>query len=78
MLCQSSKRFSLSSTPDKAHILLAQSEIGLAIKFLTRALSLEPKHLEARELLGIAELEGGDPNAGRLVCPLARISGWSD
>ena len=55
---------------DKAHTLLAQSDFPLAIKFLTRALSQDPNHLEARELLGVAELEGGDPEAGRAVSSL--------
>lgn len=46
-------------------MLLAQSNFELAIKFLERALSLEPGNLEARELLGVAELEGGDVDNGR-------------
>lgn len=46
-------------------MLLAQSNFELAIKFLERALSLEPGNLEARELLGVAELEGGDVDTGR-------------
>jgi len=52
---------------EKAHILLAQSNFELAIKFLQRALSLDAANLEGRELLGIAELEGGDADAGREV-----------
>jgi Flp pilus assembly protein TadD len=52
---------------DKAHTLLAQSNFELAIKFLARAIQLEPANLEARELLGVAELEGGDPDVGREV-----------
>ncbi|WOO81451.1 putative assembly chaperone of rpl4 [Vanrija pseudolonga] len=50
---------------DKAHVLLAQSNFDLAIKFLERALQLEPTNLEARELLGVAELEEGDGDKGR-------------
>jgi Flp pilus assembly protein TadD len=34
---------------------------------LSRAVQLEPANAEARELLGIAELEGGDPDTGREV-----------
>ncbi len=52
---------------EKAHILLGQSNFDLAIKFLERALALEPENLESRELLGVAELEGGDPDVGREV-----------
>ncbi|KAL7424035.1 hypothetical protein Q5752_001620 [Cryptotrichosporon argae] len=50
---------------DKAHTLLAQSNFELAIKFLERLLELEPENGEARELVGIAELEGGDADRGR-------------
>jgi cytochrome c-type biogenesis protein CcmH/NrfG len=39
------------------------------MKFLERALSLEPTNLEARELIGIAELEEGDAEKGREVNP---------
>lgn len=52
---------------EKAHILLAQSNFELAIKFLQRALSIDAANLEGRELLGIAELEGGDADVGREV-----------
>ncbi len=45
---------------DKAHTLLAQSNFELAIRFLSRALEMDAGNLEARELLGVAELEGGD------------------
>ncbi|WRT69109.1 uncharacterized protein IL334_006093 [Kwoniella shivajii] len=54
-----------ASLIDKAHTLLAQSNFELAIKFLDRALELEPANLEARELVGIAELEAGDEERGR-------------
>ncbi|ODN97274.1 hypothetical protein L198_03837 [Cryptococcus wingfieldii CBS 7118] len=50
---------------EKAHILLGQSNFELAIKFLERVLEIDPKNLEARELVGIAELEAGDPDVGR-------------
>ena len=50
---------------EKAHILLGQSNFELAIRFLERALELGPSDLETRELLGVAELEGGDPDVGR-------------
>ncbi|WVO15441.1 hypothetical protein L204_103099 [Cryptococcus depauperatus] len=53
------------SLVDKAHTLIAQSNFELAIKFLERALEVEPTHLEAKELVGIAELEGGDAEQGR-------------
>ena len=52
---------------DKAHTLLAQSNFELAAQFLDRALELESTNLEARELLGVAHLEAGDPEVGRTV-----------
>ncbi|WVF65499.1 hypothetical protein IAT40_000227 [Kwoniella sp. CBS 6097] len=54
-----------TSLLEKAHILLGQSNFELAIKFLDRVLELEPTNLEARELAGVAELEGGDDEQGR-------------
>ncbi|KAK6906066.1 hypothetical protein I203_100048 [Kwoniella mangroviensis CBS 8507] len=54
-----------ASLIDKSHTLLAQSNFELAIKFLDRALELEPSNVEARELVGIAELEAGDEERGR-------------
>ncbi|WVW79398.1 hypothetical protein I302_101367 [Kwoniella bestiolae CBS 10118] len=54
-----------ASLIDKSHTLLAQSNFELAIKFLDRALELEPSNVEARELVGIAELEAGDEDRGR-------------
>jgi hypothetical protein len=61
---------------DKAHTLLAQSNFELAAQFLDRALELEPTNLEARELLGVAHLEAGDPEIGRTVRN-AFINSWS-
>jgi hypothetical protein len=60
-------------SPDKAHTLLAQSNFELAIKFLTRAIEHEPGNLEAREVLGVAELEGGDEDSGREVSSLSSL-----
>ncbi|WVQ93176.1 hypothetical protein IAU59_000240 [Kwoniella sp. CBS 9459] len=54
-----------ASLLEKAHILLGQSNFELAVKFLDRILELEPTNLEARELAGVAELEGGDDEQGR-------------
>jgi hypothetical protein len=59
---------------DKAHTLLAQSNFELAAQFLDRALELEPTNLEARELLGVAHLEAGDPEVGRTVRNCVRVA----
>jgi hypothetical protein len=61
---------------DKAHTLLAQSNFELAAQFLDRALELEPTNLEARELLGVAHLEAGDPEVGRTVRDYVRVATW--
>ena len=61
---------------DKAHTLLAQSNFELAAQFLDRALELEPTNLEARELLGVAHLEAGDPEIGRTVRNYVRVATW--
>lgn len=61
------ERFETDGLVEKAHILLGQSNFELAIKFLLRALEVEPDNLEARELVGVAELEGGDADVGREV-----------
>jgi Flp pilus assembly protein TadD len=61
------ERFETDGSVEKAHILLGQSNFELAIKFLLRALEVEPDNLEARELVGVAELEGGDADVGREV-----------
>jgi tetratricopeptide (TPR) repeat protein len=58
---------SAASLIDKAHTLLAQSNFDLAIQFLNRALEIDPENLEARELVGVGELEGGDAEVGREV-----------
>lgn len=58
---------SATSLIDKAHTLLAQSNFELAIQFLQRALEVDGDNTEARELLGVAELEGGDAEVGREV-----------
>ncbi|EIW67091.1 hypothetical protein TREMEDRAFT_34391, partial [Tremella mesenterica DSM 1558] len=50
---------------EKAHSLLAQSNFEVAIKTLKKVIQLQPDNLEGRELLGVAELEGGDEDVGR-------------
>ncbi|RXK38994.1 hypothetical protein M231_03724 [Tremella mesenterica] len=55
----------VSTLIEKAHSLLAQSNFEVAIKILKKVIQLQPDNLEGRELLGVAELEGGDEDVGR-------------
>ncbi|ORY28805.1 hypothetical protein BCR39DRAFT_565306 [Naematelia encephala] len=50
---------------ERAHDLLAQSNFQDAIQVLLAALALDENNLEVKELLGVAELEGGDVEQGR-------------
>ncbi|KAG7529392.1 hypothetical protein FFLO_05707 [Filobasidium floriforme] len=49
----------------QAHAYLGQSNFEQAINSLALALDIEPANREAKEILGIAEIEGGDVEKGR-------------
>ncbi|KAL7416715.1 hypothetical protein BDY24DRAFT_378030 [Mrakia frigida] len=49
----------------KAHTLLAQQDYELASRFLARILTTEPSNIEARELLGVCDLELGNVEEAR-------------
>jgi hypothetical protein len=51
----------------QAHAYLGQSNFEQAINSLALALDIEPENREAKEILGIAEIEGGDVDKGREV-----------
>lgn len=51
----------------QAHAYLGQSNFEQAINSLALALDIEPSNREAKEILGIAEIEGGDVDKGREV-----------
>lgn len=68
---QTDLSLSLSLSAVKSHTLLAQQDYELAQRFLTRLLSIEPSNAEARELIGVCELELGNPQEARDVCPLS-------
>ena len=58
------------SVPDllaKAQSLIEQCNYQLAARFLQRILETDATHIEARELLGVVQLELGDLDAARLV-----------
>lgn len=53
----------------KARSLVEQCDYQLAARFLQRILETDATHVEARELLGVVQLELGDLDAARLVGP---------
>lgn len=53
----------------KAQSLVEQCDYQLAARFLQRILETDATHIEARELLGVVQLELGDLDAARLVGP---------
>lgn len=57
----------------QAHAYLGQSNFEQAINSLALALDIEPANREAKEILGIAEIEGGDVDKGRKVSPRPTI-----
>ena len=56
----------------QAHAYLGQSNFEQAINSLALALDIEPANREALEILGIAEIEGGDVDKGR------EVSSWRE
>ena len=59
--------FVLWTFTGKAHTLLAQQDYELASRFLARILTTEPSNVEARELLGVCDLELGNVEEARNV-----------
>jgi Flp pilus assembly protein TadD len=51
----------------KAHTVLAQQDYELASRFLERILAQDPRNVEARELLGMCDLELGNVEEARAV-----------
>jgi hypothetical protein len=58
----------------KAQSLVEQCNYQLAARFLQRILETDAMHVEARELLGVVQLESGDLDAAQLVCPKKAFS----
>ncbi|KAG8981723.1 hypothetical protein FRB90_007057 [Tulasnella sp. 427] len=58
---------SIEALVEKTQILLAQCNYELAYRFVKRILEREPSHVEAREMLGLVELENGDIEAAKTV-----------
>jgi Flp pilus assembly protein TadD len=58
----------------KAQELLVQCDYKLASKFVDRVLQRSPHHPEAKEMLGVIQLETGDLDSARQVCSLVQLT----
>lgn len=57
---------------EKAQSLIVECDYDLAGRFAQRILDREPNNVQAKELLGVVQLETGDLDAAKTVrCPLA-------
>lgn len=61
---------SIESLVEKTQILLAQCNYELAYKFVKRILERDPTHVEAREMLGLVELENENVEAAKAASPV--------
>lgn len=60
---------SISSLLEKAQELIVQCDYELAGRFVQRVLERSPEHAEALEMMGVVQLETGELDAARKVCP---------
>ena len=60
----------IESLWEKAQSLLVQCDYPLAQKFALRILERQPSHCDAKELLGVTQLELGELDDARNVCGL--------
>lgn len=58
---------SIPALLQKAQSLIVQCDYELAQRFITRVLEQQPSHAEAKEMLGVAQLELGEIEAARAV-----------
>lgn len=65
---------SVPSLLAKAQSLIVQCDYELAQRFITRILEQQPSHAEAKEMLGVVQLETGEIEAARLVSRILRVS----
>ncbi|KAK7050993.1 hypothetical protein VNI00_005105 [Paramarasmius palmivorus] len=59
------KQPSIPALLEKAQSLIVQCDYELAIRFIQRILEQQPSHAEAKELLGVVQLEMGDVDAAK-------------
>lgn len=58
---------SIEALLEKAQVLIAQCDYDLACKFSKRILERSPSHADAKEIMGVCQLETGDLDAARQV-----------
>lgn len=63
----SAKQPSVTDLVKKAQSLMGEMDLELARRFVDRILELEPQNFEAREMLGIIEVEEGNIPTAREV-----------
>ncbi|KAF5377349.1 hypothetical protein D9757_007995 [Collybiopsis confluens] len=56
---------SIASLLDKAQSLIVQCDYELAARFIQRILEQQPSHTQAKEMLGVVQLEMGDIDAAK-------------
>jgi Flp pilus assembly protein TadD len=65
---------SVLSLLEKAQTLIAQCDYGLARLFVQRILEQSPTNAEAREMLGVVQLETGEIDGAKTVSTRPRTS----
>jgi Flp pilus assembly protein TadD len=60
---------SIPALVNKAQSLMGEMNYELARRFIQRIFEIEPNHVEAREMLGIIEIEEGNVDDARAVRP---------
>ncbi|THV03250.1 TPR-like protein [Dendrothele bispora CBS 962.96] len=61
----SAKKPSISSLIEKAQSLIVQCDYDLAVRFIQRILEQQPSNVEAKEMLGVVQLETGEIEAAK-------------
>lgn len=61
---------SITSLLEKGQTLIVQCDYELAGRFVQRVLEREPHHAQAKEMMGVIQLETGELDAAKLVCTL--------
>ena len=64
---------SVSALLEKAQTLIVQCDYELAGRFARRVLEREPKNVEAKEMLGVTQLETGELFAAKEVRSMSRF-----
>ena len=57
----------ISALQEKAQTLIAQCDYSLAEKFVRRILEREPNNADAKEMLGVVQLETGELESAKQV-----------